>query len=131
MCWARPHEPAAGAAYGGVLACSDCWDEAGPQITAQWCAHIWTRRRKRAIARQQVAAAVTPRAEPAPPPATAALSTAPAPHTDASVAPPPVAVVRAVRLLITPGTTPRSGGPAVPNTSAESWRAPLLRHSAR
>jgi hypothetical protein len=81
MRWARAHVNPLVALR--TVACSDRWDEAWPQITAQWRAQIWTRRRERATARRQATAAAAPHVEPAPPPATAPPSTAPAP-----VAPP-------------------------------------------
>jgi hypothetical protein len=62
MCWARGHLNPLVALR--TVACSDRWDEAWPLITAQWPAQVRTRRRERAIARPQAAAAVAPRVEP-------------------------------------------------------------------
>src|SRR5947209_20547780 len=75
MRWARAHVNPLVALR--TVACSDRWDEAWPQITAQWRAQVWTHRRERATARRQ-AAAVAPRVAPTPPPPTAAPSPAPA-----------------------------------------------------
>src|SRR5437763_3470242 len=85
MRWARAHVNPLVALR--TVACSDRWDEAWPQITAQWRAQVWTHRRERATARRQAAAAAAPRVEPAPPPATAAPSPAPTPRPPAPVAP--------------------------------------------
>jgi hypothetical protein len=87
MRWARVHVNPLVALR--TVACSARWDEAWPQITAQWRAQVGTRRRERATARRQAAAVTTPQVEPVPPPATAAPSPAPAPHPPAPVAPPP------------------------------------------
>ena len=53
MRWARPHVNPVVALR--TVACSDRWAEAWPQITAQWRAHVWMRRRHRATARRQAA----------------------------------------------------------------------------
>jgi hypothetical protein len=87
MRWARVHVNPLVALR--TVACSDRWDEAWPQITAQWRAQVRTRRRERATARRQAAAVATSQVEPVPPPATATPSPAPAPHPTAPVAPPP------------------------------------------
>jgi hypothetical protein len=81
MRWARAHVNPLVALR--TVACSDRWDEAWPQITAQWRAQVWTRRRERATARRQAAATPVPPVAAAPPSATAAPSPALAP-----VAPP-------------------------------------------
>ena len=86
MRWARAHVNPLVALR--TVACSDRWEEAWPQISAQWRAQVGTRRRERATARRQAAAAPPP-VEPAPPPAMAPPSTAPAPRPPAPVAPPP------------------------------------------
>ena len=77
MRWARAHVNPLVALR--TVACSDRWEEAWPQITVQWRAQVWTRRRERATARRQAAAAAPPPVVPAPLPATAPPSTAPAP----------------------------------------------------
>jgi hypothetical protein len=87
MRWARAHVNPLVALR--TVACSDRWDEAWPQITAQWRTQVGTRRRERATTRRQAAAVATPQGEPVPPPATAAPRPAPAPHPTAPVAPPP------------------------------------------
>jgi hypothetical protein len=89
MRWARAHVNPLVALR--TVACSDRWDEAWPQITAQGRAQVGTRRRERATARRQAAAVAAPQGEPVPPPTTAAPTPAPASHPPAPVAPPPVA----------------------------------------
>jgi hypothetical protein len=81
MRWARAHVNPLVALR--TVACSDRWAAAWPQITAQWRAQVWARRRERATARQQAAAA--PPGEPAPPPVPS--RPAPAPRPTAPVAP--------------------------------------------
>src|SRR5437763_10619095 len=88
MRWARAHVNPLVALR--TVACTDRWDEAWPQIAAQWRAQVWTRRRERATARRQAAAAAVAPVPPvaaAPPPATAAPSPAPVP-VPVPVAPP-------------------------------------------
>jgi hypothetical protein len=128
MRWARTHVNPLVALR--AVACSDRWAQAWPQITVQWRAQVWAHRRDRAAVRRPAPSAAV-LTEPVQGPASDGVEPA-RPPTPPRVAPP--AQHRGPRRLT--AATPGAGRPlvalAVPNSSAETWRAPAApAHAGR